>query len=287
MAGRIAQMFREPLFQFLAVGVLVFLVFAPTTSSESMEDQRSVMVSRTDLDWLSAGWQKRWNRPPTPQERAGLVDALVREIVMSTEARVMGLHKNDTIIRRHLSQKLQFLVDDLVKAGSPTQAEIEAYFKEHRERYRTPDRMTMTHVYLNPDKRGDKTLDDAKKIAAQLSTQGEPRGVLKAGDAFMLQSYYPERTQVELAKLFGVGFAKSVFELEPGRWHVPVLSGYGTHIVYIHRLNQSHPPSLEEVVGRVRADWQGQKQEELNARYVENLLKQYKVEFERASDTSK
>jgi hypothetical protein len=43
---------------------------------------------------------------------------------------------DDTIVRRRLAQKLEFLVQDLVEVKAPTGEELEAYFDEHRADYR-------------------------------------------------------------------------------------------------------------------------------------------------------
>ena len=50
----------------------------------------------------------------------------------------------------------------------------------------------------------------------------------------MLQTYYPEKTPVEIQKSFGRGFSESLVALSPGQWHGPIiLSGYGVHLVYV------------------------------------------------------
>ena len=40
----------------------------------------------------------------------------------------MGLDKDDTIVRRRLAQKLEFLVQDLIDVGPPTDEALELYF---------------------------------------------------------------------------------------------------------------------------------------------------------------
>ena len=144
----------------------------------------------------------------------------------------MGLDKDDTIIRRRLAQKLEFLAQDLVALTPPTEAELQAYFTAHRESYQEPVRFTFTQVFIDPDKRGDATLDEARAIKAKLVAQSDATGNAGAlGDRFRLQSYYPENAQTDIQKLFGSGFAESVADLSPGQWHGPILSGYGVHLV--------------------------------------------------------
>jgi peptidyl-prolyl cis-trans isomerase C len=196
----------------------------------------------------------------------------------------MGLDRDDSVIRRRLAQKLEFLSQDLISPQPPTDDELQAYFTEHLERYQTPDLMTMTHVFIDPDLRGDQTLTDAEAIKEKLIALREPpQDAQSYGDSFMLQSYYPERSKAELLKLFGSGFAKSVFELEPGQWHGPVLSGYGTHLVYVHDHQKAEPPLLADVEEQVRKDWENDKRTELNAQFVDSMIARYDVIIEEDS----
>ena len=94
--------------------------------------------------------------------------------------------------------------------------------------YQEPVSFTFTQVFIDPDKRGDATLDDAKAIKAALMAQADVTAYSGAlGDGFMLQSYYPEYSQADIQKLFGSGFAESVADLVPGQWHGPVSASIG------------------------------------------------------------
>jgi hypothetical protein len=86
---------------------------------------------------------------------------------------------------------------------------------------------------------------DAEIIKEKLQALNEPpRDVRAYGDPFMLHSYYPERSEAELSKLFGIGFARSVFERVPQQWHGPVLAGYGTHVVYVFSTSSTITPVM-------------------------------------------
>jgi hypothetical protein len=134
-------------------------------------------------------------------------------------------------------------------------------------------------VFVDPDKRGDATLEDAKEIKAKLVAMGEDAASKGAalGDRFMLQNYYPERTQAEIRKLFGSGFAQSLFELEPGDWRGPLLSGYGTHLVLVHDLIPAPDADFTAVKQRVLQDWGTKKREEFNQKFTEGLLSRYEI----------
>jgi parvulin-like peptidyl-prolyl isomerase len=57
-----------------------------------------------------------------------------------------------------------------------------------------------------------------------------------------------------VAERFGVGFAASVFEVEPGRWSGPVASAYGYHLVLVSRRAAARVPDFAEVADRVATD---------------------------------
>jgi hypothetical protein len=103
----------------------------------------------------------------------------------------------------------------------------------------------------------------------------------------MLQLYYPERTEADISKLFGGGFARSLGDVSLDAWQGPVLSGYGLHMVYVHARETFPEPAFANVRDRVTDDWVEAKREELNDEYRERLLEKYRVviEDEATSDT--
>jgi hypothetical protein len=163
----------------------------------------------------------------------------------------------------------------------PTEKELQSYFDAHQDRYQEPALYTFTQVYIDPDKRGDATLSDAEAIKATLIERGDPienAGAL--GDDFMLQSYYPEKDRLEIQKLFGSGFTASLVDLSPGQWHGPVLSGYGTHLVYVSSIREPSPPEFAEMRERVVVDWTTDRSEELNEQFYANLRDSYTIVIE-------
>jgi peptidyl-prolyl cis-trans isomerase C len=285
LPNTITRLIKEPLLHFLIIGAAIFVLYSSWGQQDATVQERTITITTGEIAWLADAWKKRWNRPPTPDERQGLIDQYLREMILYREAVAMGLDRDDSVIRRRLAQKLEFLSQDLISPQPPTDEELQAYFAEHLERYQAPDVVTMTHVFIDPDLRGDQTLVDAETIKLELQSLKEPANDAQAyGDSFMLQSYYPERSEAELLKLFGSGFATSVFELEPGQWHGPVLSGYGTHLVYVHDHQKTAPPDFVDVEEQVRQEWESDKREELNEQVVDSMIARYDVIIEDAAE---
>jgi hypothetical protein len=156
--------------------------------------------------------------------------------------------------------------------------ELEQYFQDNRARYRDPDLITFSHVFFDPDLRDESTLDDAAVVLAQLETAGDPDpATLEAGDRFMLQGYFQEADELDVRRQLGSGFAEAVMPLEPRRWHGPVLSGYGVHLVYVYEFLEAPPPVFEDVRQYVLENWQTEQQEKFNAEFFESLKSRYDI----------
>ena len=282
------KLLREPLLHFMFIGAAIYLLYGVFAEPVPEADDKTIVVTAGEVEWMQTSWQKRWNRPPTAAEFDGLIQQYIKETVLYREALTMGLNQHDQVIRRRLAQKLEFLAKDLVALTPPTEEELLAYFAEHRDRYQQPVLYTFTQVFIDPDKRGDATLDDAEVIKASLIAQGgavEDPGAL--GDDFMLQNYYPEKDGIEIQKQFGSGFTESLVKLSPGQWHGPVLSGYGVHLVYINSISEPPAPEFAALRERVVQDWTMERGEELNDKFYASLREQYTVVIEEPGEEDK
>jgi len=281
LLNTILRLIKEPLVHFLAIGTALFVIWAYWGQPDVEEQGKSITITAGEIKWLTDNWEKLYSRPPTAEEREGLINQYLKEAILYREAVAMDLDKDDTVIRRRLAQKLEFLSQDLISPQPATKGELQSYFEAHIDRYQAPDLITLTHVFFDPDKRGNRTLKDAETIKTKLiALKQPPQDARSFGDPFMLQSYYPERSEAELAKLFGRGFAGPVFELAPRQWHGPVLSGYGTHLVYVHDRQEAAPPAFADVQEQVRQDWTDDKREQLNEQYIASLIGRYDVTIE-------
>ena len=279
---------REPLVHFMFVGAIIYLLYGAFAEPVTEETDKTIVVSTGEIEWMNTAWQKRWNRPPTAEELDGLIQQYIKETVLYREALTMGLNKHDQVIRRRLAQKLEFLAKDLVALTPPSEEELQAYFMANQKYYSESTRYTFTQVYIDPDMRGDATLDHAEKIKTALIAKGEfIDDAAKLGDGFMLQNYYPEKDQAEIKKLFGGDFSESLVELTPGQWHGPVLSGYGVHLVYVHSVIEPEVTDLAEVRDRVTRDWETEKGIELNKKFYDSLREQYTIIIEQLLDDDK
>ena len=107
-----SRIHREPLFHFLLIGAIMFAIYAWRRENVSSLSREQIVVTPGRIEQLRTIFQKTWQRPPTDAELKGLIDDFVLEEVYYRQAVAMGIDRDDTIIRRRLRQKLEFLTDD-------------------------------------------------------------------------------------------------------------------------------------------------------------------------------
>jgi hypothetical protein len=239
---------REPLVQFLAIGALLFLVFEWRGAGPA---SRRIVITPGQVDALASGFARTWQRPPTEQEIKGLIDEHVREEIATREAMAQGLDRDDTVIRRRLRQKLEFLTEDSAETVPPTEAELRAWLEAHPGQY-----------WQEPE------------IAFEQAIEG-------AAGLRMLPPVVDRSTRGDVARVFGEDFAASILTVEPGRWAGPIKSAYGEHRVLVRERHDGRMPSLDEVRPQVERDFVAdRRRRQLEASY-EQLLERYQIVIER------
>lgn len=268
---------RDPLLHFVILGAVFFAIFALVTGFFSSDDARRIEIGAAEVEFLAAGFERQWGRAPTPDEFQGLVGARVREEVLYREALAMGLDRNDVVVRRRMTQKMDLLTQDLALLTDPTEAELRAFFDERREEYRVPPRLSFSHVYFNADRRGEKTEEDALRALAELRRESpQPRRAPERGDVTMIESDYRDVSPAEVRRAFGDRFAEAVFDLEPG-WQGPVVSGYGLHLVYVRDREESRLPEFGEVRDRLFENFNRERRNRASEALYESLAGSYEI----------
>ena len=277
---RLSKLLREPLIHFLLIGLALFLIFKIAGGQESQSPDE-IVVSQGVIDSLAMSWEKTWQRPPMPKELEGLIESYIKQEVLYREALAMGLEKDDTIIKRRLGQKMTFLFEDVADQSEVTDEQLAQYLAGNEETYRIDPEFTFSHVYLNPDKRGESLEDDARLLLAELQESQGAEGEAFYGDSLMLPYSFNLLPAREADRQFGTGFAAQLAELETGEWTGPVKSGFGLHFVFIAEKIEGRVPDLEEVRGAVERDLVAQRRREANDKIYQRLRERYTVTIER------
>ena len=260
---------REPLLHFLVLVAALFALYV-VVGKKDAEAPAKIIISESRIATLAERFARTWRRPPTQQELQGLVDDEVRDEVFYREGRAAGLDRDDSIIRRRVRQKMEFLAEDMA-AAEPSDEQLAAYLASNPERFRTEDRLTFHHVFLSATRRGGALEGDAKQIAATLvHTNASVEAATAIGDPFLLGETFRQMPQSDVVRTFGEGFAQQLAAVEPGRWQGPVSSSFGTHFIFVDERARGSLPPLDTVRGAVLREW-------LNARRVEAEDKLYRT----------
>lgn len=272
------KVLREPLLHFLIIGVILFALWG-VWGDNAESDREQITVDSARIGQIRDTWKKQWRREPTEKELKSLIARFILEEVLYREALNMGLEKEDSIIRRRLAQKMQFLIQDIADRKPPEEAELKAFFNQNPERYQSPARISFTHVYFNRERRKNTILNDAREALVGLQTRNPERAPEK-GDPFMLNLDYVRVSKQETARLFGKSFAEDLFALKPGPWQGPIQSGYGVHLVRLVEHIPARLPEFSEVAGRVRQEYIIDQRRKANKETVRALKDRYKIVIE-------
>ena len=198
----------------------------------------------------------------------------MREEILYREALALGLDQDDSIVRRRLAQKMQFLSEDMAAGEEPSEAALQRFFEQHSGRFKTPATATFTHIYFSPDKRGAHARADAEQALKQLKS-----GANATGDRFMLQKHYAARSAEQVAGLFGASFGQDLFALPAGSWQGPLKSRLRAPPGARRKQNEARLPSFQEAQAGARAAWADENRREANDRLYERLREDYRIEI--------
>jgi peptidyl-prolyl cis-trans isomerase D len=169
-------------------------------------------------------------------------------------------------------RKVKYVLIDTAKIGAQAQVshdELQAYYNQHRDEYRVPEQVKVSHILIKtplpgPDGKIDpKGLEDARKKAQDILKQ------LKSGARF---EDLAKKNSEDLGSAKNGGdlgwigrgrtvpeFEKAAFSLPKGQMSDLVQSSYGFHIIRVDDKQDAHVKSLDEVKAQIEPQLQQQK----------------------------
>ena len=276
---------REPLVHFLLAGGVLFGLSALFGQSFGVGGASNrIEVTADRIQQLRETWTRQRGAPPTQRELDSLIEDFIREEVLYREAIASGLDQDDTIVRRRLAQKVEFLAQSVASTVEPSDAELQAFFDDNAERYRIPEQVGFSHVYFSGSNRGAGAEAAARGALAQLAS-GEvaTADAAQLGDRFMLQYEYPPQSRDQIRDLFGPRFAGRLFELPVDEWSGPELSSYGMHVVRIRQRVPTRLPALSEVRSQVARDLGEERLRSAADAYYEGLRRRFEIVVDAAA----
>lgn len=272
MSDSIRAAMREPLLHFLLAGAGLFLLFGYAVGPDKA-DNDEIVVSSGQIEHLTTIFVKTWQRAPTDQELRGLIDSFILEEVLYREATAIGLDQDDTIIRRRLKQKMEFLVDDF-SAADPSDTDLQQFLNDDPERFRTEARITFEHIYF-----ADAGSAAVEKTLAALQNN-EPIDSMLVAPSGLLPRQFDEASETIVSGQFGQRFKDVLFSLDTSQWTGPVESPFGVHLLRIDKLVASRVPALDEIRDEVRRDWLVDRREAAQQALFDSLRDKYTITIE-------
>ena len=272
----IRRLAREPLLHFLLIGAVLFVLYGALNRGRS-DAPREIVISEARVAAIAENFTTVWMRPPTAVELKGLIDDYVAEEIYYREAIAMGLDQDDTVIRRRLRQKMEFISDGIADSAEPTDAQLQGYLEQNPGKFARPAELTFRQVYLSAERRGERVRADAEKLLAELQAGANPTD---AGDPTLLPSTMEAASPQSIANAFGAEFARQVDEAPVGQWSGPIESAFGLHVVRVDERISGKAPTLDEIRPIVLREWQAEQRHRQNQSLLAALRDKYEVRVE-------
>lgn len=266
-----ANWLKEPFVHFLIAGLALFAFFA--IRGEDIDPQsRVITIDEEQVSRLAASWQQTWQRPPTPAEIDTLIRDLIKEEIYYREALRLGLDSDDTVIRRRLRAKMEYLATAEAENAPVDDATLQAWLDKNPARYAAGTRYSFDQIYL-----GNGDPDQAAARARDALAQGNRWTA--AGEPISLPASIDGQTLAAVSRDFGEAFAGNLGRLTEGTWSGPVASGFGSHLVRLRRVDRGVPAKLADVRQQVENDWRAATQKAREAKAYQALLDGYTIKI--------
>ena len=273
--------------QFVIIGALLFGLNNVVQSGNS-QGQDSIVIKQRFIDDLLNDQSNNTIKKPSlignAETKSTLTLKEIEHEVLYREALKLDLDKGDQIIRRHLIQKMDFVLNSKSQSSSsPTNEELYQWWEQHQESYRNPQRVSFHHVYLN----ANNTLK-VDELSAQLNsvqtksiaTSLTPANAYQLGDPFLNGHYFQKKTFPQINNLLGRKAATHLMATNKNEWFGPIESQFGYHWVYLEERQKEKTLPFENVKEKVYQDLQEhnialEKRSQLNT-----LVASYNVTYE-------
>lgn len=270
------KIFKEPFFHFIIIGIALFFLYGIV--NKDTETKNKILITDFDLDNIVSSFEMQWKRLPTEEELENIINQNIKQEIFYQEALNMNLDHNDEIIKRRLSQKMQFLSNDIAALTEPTEEVLKSYYSDNADQYLSPYMYSLYQITFSPDNRKD-NYNDALETLKQF-----PNATFEEmeqwGDKLPFSYYYDNISANELALLLGSKFSEAIKEQELNMWIGPIPSGFGHHLVFITKKTKPQQPPFEDIKEELIRNYEYENQIETNELIYQELKKQYDIEFD-------
>ncbi len=272
---RVAQ---EPLLHFLILAAGLFGAAHLWGEPQPTSEKETIVVGPAKIRHLASLWQRTWQRPPSQAELQGLIEEYIYEEVLYREALKMNWDRDDSVIRRRLRQKMEFVVEDQVDTIEPDDQELRQFLQEHQEAFRGDRSATFRQIPFQSSRRGESLQQDVTAVLETLRHGGDSPDTAELGDPLLLLPHQLRKvSERKIASQFGRQFLSGLLSAEKGQWTGPIPSGYGVHLIFLEELSEGELPELSEIRDAVLRSWRAQRRAAAKKESYQALRRQYEV----------
>jgi parvulin-like peptidyl-prolyl cis-trans isomerase-like protein len=251
------------LLHFLVLGGVLF-------AASRGGDRRRIDLATSNLSAMRAAEATRIAPAPLDAPRAREIEArAIEDEILYREALRMSLDKEDPLVRQRLVQKLLLLVEDLGGASrAPSDEELQRYFEETRDRWRSPARLHFVHVFA-----ATKEALPPREVLAPSASAAPP-----CGEAFPY-SRDVIATRDEITRLYGDDVAQTL-ERQDGTWSDPVASTFGWHRTRVVERLVGAPATFASARKELELDFMIARRERIVGGYLRSLAASYDIRID-------
>ncbi len=234
------------------------------------------VITDQDLDALLAKVPEQYKaRYSNPQVRKDILQRFVDVKMMAVEARAQKLDQNAEV-----KLKMQFMEDQLLAKELEDSvlnnlevgdADLKAYYEEHKDRFSTPAKVKASHILVEDEAEAQALLAKVKggadfaELAKESSTCPSSK---KGGDLGWFA-----KGRMDPA------FEKAAFELKAGEISEVVKSSFGYHIIKVEDVKAEVVKPFDEVKASVEKIVKREKQESTMDNLRNEISNRVKVEI--------
>jgi len=211
--------------------------------------------------------------PIDDRRKRQVLDRLIDEELLVQRALDLGFVRTDRATRSNLVQAVIGAVVSEAESFEPSDAEVAAFYAEHRDYFTTPGRVRMRQVLIRDPEGVARAEEATRRLRA-----GEPFATVAAelGDPEIAPVPDAPLPASKLREYLGPTATRTVLELAPGAVSDPVRSSTGFHVIELVEREEPAVPPLDEIRDLVRA--------EARRRHADRALRTYLDELRADAD---
>jgi len=251
---------------FLILGILIYLIDILVNDNENSKD---IFISDQEINSLLKAWESQVGRPPNNDEVISIINDYIQEEILYREALNLGLERDDRIIKRRLAQKITFLKQETF-IEKPSLDEIIDFYEANKNIYYINPTYSFTHYFFSNEK-------NSKVRADKFFIELNNNNILSKSDPFLLGKNFAYKSTNEIDRDFGMNFSKNFTNLQLNKWHSPMQSSFGYHIIKIVDKKDGYLPKIDEIFLKVELDYSNKRKEELLEKYISDIKSEYNI----------